>query len=487
MSAGRTRTRWAASLAAVGALVGTPLAAAAPALAAEDTHTIAQVQGTGDASPLAGSTVTTTGVVTAVYATGGYNGYVIQTPGTGGDAPRTGSDAVFVYSPSTAASVAVGELVQVTGAVSEYQGLTEITVSSAAGLVKPGGEAAPVEPVTTPWPADAAGREALESMLYLPSGDLTVSNTYTTNQYGEVGLAAGTTPLVQPTEVGAPGSPEYAAAVADNAARGVVLDDGASTNFLSAANSGLTPPYVSLEDPVRVGAAATFTAPVVVDYRNNAWKLSPTAPLAAGAPAPATFEDDRTAAPEGLGDADVTVASFNVLNYFTTLGAEGASCVAYPDRTGDPVTVKEGCAQRGAWDPDDLQRQQDKIVAAVNALDADVVGLMEIENSAVVDGVPDEALATLVDALNAAAGAGTWAYVPSSAELPAADQQDTITNALIYRPAAVETVGDPRALGTQSGDDQAFGNAREPIGQAFAPAGGGEELFVVVNHLKSKS
>lgn len=487
MSAGRTRTRWAASLAAVGALVGTPLAAAAPALAAEDTHTIAQVQGTGDASPLAGSTVTTTGVVTAVYATGGYNGYVIQTPGTGGDAPRTGSDAVFVYSPSTAASVAVGELVQVTGAVSEYQGLTEITVSSAAGLVKPGGEAAPVEPVTTPWPADAAGREALESMLYLPSGDLTVSNTYTTNQYGEVGLAAGTTPLVQPTEVGAPGSPEYAAAVADNAARGVVLDDGASTNFLSAANSGLTPPYVSLEDPVRVGAAATFTAPVVVDYRNNAWKLSPTAPLAAGAPAPATFEDDRTAAPEGLGDADVTVASFNVLNYFTTLGAEGASCVAYPDRSGDPVTVKEGCAQRGAWDPDDLQRQQDKIVAAVNALDADVVGLMEIENSAVVDGVPDEALATLVDALNAAAGAGTWAYVPSSAELPAADQQDTITNALIYRPAAVETVGDPRALGTQSGDDQAFGNAREPIGQAFAPVGGGEELFVVVNHLKSKS
>jgi 5'-nucleotidase len=235
---------------------------------------------------------------------------------------------VFVYSPSTAASVAVGELVQVTGAVSEYQGLTEITVSSAAGLVKPGGEAAPAEPVTTPWPADAAGREALESMLYLPSGDLTVSNTYTTNQYGEVGLAAGTTPLVQPTEVGAPGSPEYAAAVADNAARGVVLDDGASTNFLSAANSGLTPPYVSLEDPVRVGAAATFTAPVVVDYRNNAWKLSPTAPLAAGAPAPATFEDDRTAAPEGLGDAAVTVASFNVLNYFTTLGAEGASCVA---------------------------------------------------------------------------------------------------------------------------------------------------------------
>lgn len=489
MSAVRTRTRWAASLAAVGAMVGTSLAAAVPAAAAEDTHTIAQVQGTGDASPLAGQTVTTSGVVTAVYATGGFRGYVIQTPGTGGGdaAGRTASDAVFVFSQATAASVATGDLVQVTGAVSEYQGLTEITVASAAGLVQLDGDAA-VEPVTGTWPADATAREALESMLYLPSGDLTVSNTYSTHQYGEVGLAAGTTPLVQPTEVAAPGTPEYAAAVADNAARAVVLDDGASTNFLSAANTGLTPPYVSLENPVRVGAAASFTAPVVVDYRNNAWKLNPTLPLDAANPAgyPATFENDRTAAPEGLGEADVTVASFNVLNYFTTLGADTATCESYDDRTGDPVTVREGCDQRGAWDPEDLQRQQDKIVAAINALDADVVGLMEIENSARVDGDADEALATLVEALNAAAGAGTWAYVPSSAELPAADQLDTITNALIYRPAAVETVGDARALGTQSGDDQAFGNAREPIGQAFAPVGGGEQLFVVVNHFKSK-
>jgi 5'-nucleotidase len=485
----RARGRWAVGLAAAGALVAAPLAVAAPAVALDDTRTIAEIQGTGSASPIVGETVTTTGAVTATYATGGYRGYVIQTPGTGGDADlsaRTASDAVFVYSPSTAGSVAIGDLVQVTGPVSEYQGLTELTVNAAADLTVLDQEYAPVLPVTAAWPADDAVRETLESMLYLPSDGFTVSNTYSTNQYGEVGLALGDEPLVQPTEVGAPGSAEYAAAVADAAARAVVLDDGASTNFLSAANSGLTPPYVSLENPVRVGAAATLTAPVVVDYRNSAWKLSPTTPVVAGGATPVTFENDRTAAPEGLGDADVTVASFNVLNYFTTLGDATASCVPYTDRAGDGVTVKEGCAQRGAWDAADLQRQQDKIVAAINALDADVVGLMEIENSAVVDGVADEALATLTDALNTAAGAGTWAYVPSSAELPAVEQQDSITNALIYRPAAVETVGDARALGDQSGDDQAFGNAREPIGQTFAPVGGGEELFVVVNHLKSK-
>lgn len=479
MRAAARNRRAGAALAALSALVMIPVGSAAAAVdtTTADTASIAQVQGTGDASPLNGQTVTTSGLATAAYPTGGFRGYVIQTPGTGGDAPRTASDAVFVFSPNTVGSVQVGDYVRVTGAVSEYQGLTEITVNAAAGVEQlDATTAAPVTPVTTPWPADDAGREALESMLYLPSGDFTVSNTYSTNQYGEVGLATGTTPLIQPTEVAAPGSPEAAAVAADNAARAVTLDDGASTNFLSASNQSQTPPYISLTDPVRVGAPVAFDAPVIVDYRNNAWKLNPTAPGAAQV----RFGDTRTDAPDPVG-GDLSVASFNVLNYFTTLGATTAGCVAYTDRTGNGVTVKDGCAPRGAWDADDLTRQQDKIVAAINALDADIVGLMEIENSA-----DDSAVRTLVEALNAATGEQTWAFVPRSAELPAIDTQDVITNALIYRPAAVETVGDARALGDQSADGQAFGNAREPIGQAFAPVGGGEQLFVAVNHFKSK-
>ena len=73
------------------------------------------------------------------------------------------------------------------------------------------------------------------------------------------------------------------------------------------------------------------------------------------------------------------LASFNVLNYFTTLGTDSASCVAYKDRFGDGVTVREGCPQRGAWDAADLRRQQDKIVAAIGDLDADVVGEAEFD------------------------------------------------------------------------------------------------------------
>ena len=56
----------------------------------------------------------------------------------------------------------------------------------------------------------------------------------------------------------------------------------------------------------------------------------------------------------------VKVASFNVLNYFTTLGDANDDnvgddgCTAFRDRDGDGNSVSSGCDQRGAWDPEDL-------------------------------------------------------------------------------------------------------------------------------------
>ena len=58
---------------------------------------------------------------------------------------------------------------------------------------------------------------------------------------------------------------------------------------------------------------------------------------------------------------------------------------------------------------------------------------------ALVAGGDLDPTSTLVAALNAAAGPGTWAFVPSSSELPPASEQDVITNAIIYRTSAVTT------------------------------------------------
>lgn len=484
-----------------------------------ETVPIAEIQGTGETAALTG-TQRTSGVVTAAYPTGGLNGFYLQTPGTGGAidlATHTASDGIFVYQGTVPVTVTRGDHVQVTGAVSEFAGATQITIPNAGSVVELSEAAAAPSPAVTAWPDTDAEKESLEGMLFAPQGTFTVSNNFATNQYGELGLAVGDEPLIQPTQVGAPGSAEAAAQAADNAARAITLDDGSSTNFIASSSSAatcsprpapclfnghLTPPYISNEDPVRVGASGSFQDPVILTEGGSpsapTYRFQPVEQVVGpdNAAAPATFENTRTATPDedlisAEGDPVVRIASFNVLNYFTSLGdpdddnVPNAGCLAFYDRNDDGNTVRDGCDFRGAWDPQDFQRQQTKIVDAINALGADVVGLMEIENSRQLGETPDEAVNALVAALNAEAGAGTWAANPSSSELPA-DGMDVITNAIIYKPAAVERVGEARALGTLSGDDQAFGNAREPIAQAFSPRAGGDPFLVVVNHFKSK-
>lgn len=449
--------------------------------------TIAEIQGTGDVSPLRGQTVTTEGVVTAHYPTGGLNGYVIQTPGTGGEidfATHMASDAVFVYAGTAAVTdeVALGDTVEVTGVVSEYYGLTQISVTT--GKARKIADADDPQPATFAWTADSAQRESIESMLVAP-GEFTVTDNYAVNQYGEIGLAAGDQPLRKPTDVAPAGSADAAAVEKDNAARAIRLDDGSTAQFGSTGST--TPPYLSLAEPVRVGASVTFDEPVIMDYRFEEWKFTPIRHIVGDGSGNdgVTFENTRTDAPVAVG-GDVSVASFNVLNYFTKLGNETAGCQAYTDRQGNPNNVRGGCDQRGAWDQASFGRQQSKIVDAINALDASVVGLMEIEDSAKLGLPTDRAVATLVEALNADAGSTKWAYVPSSTELPAAAGRDVITNAIIYQPALVERTGASRALGTASGSGQPFNNAREPIAQTFTPVGGGEDFLVAVNHFKSK-
>ena len=57
---------------------------------------------------------------------------------------------------------------------------------------------------TVAYPATDAGREALEGMLIEPQGDFTVTDNFSLNNFGEIGLAAGTETLKQPTDVAPP-------------------------------------------------------------------------------------------------------------------------------------------------------------------------------------------------------------------------------------------------------------------------------------------
>jgi VCBS repeat-containing protein len=106
------------------------------------TPKIYDIQGAGHTSPLVGLHVTTSGVVTAIDATGSRGFWIQDQTGDGNDAT---SDAVFVFT-NAVPTVHVGDLVQVAGTVNEFAGsdannltITEVGSSNANVTVEGSG------------------------------------------------------------------------------------------------------------------------------------------------------------------------------------------------------------------------------------------------------------------------------------------------------------------------------------------------------------
>ncbi|GAB3699772.1 ExeM/NucH family extracellular endonuclease [Mariniluteicoccus flavus] len=433
--------------------------------------TIAEIQGTGAATPLAGQVVTTRGVVTAAYPTGGFNGIYVQTPGTGGQ-PRTAgqaSDGIFVYTGG-APTQQVGQCFDITATAAEYNGLTQLTKPTFTAVTEC---AAPVATPLSTVPVTDADKEPYEGMLVLPQGPYTITNNYDLNTYGQIGLAVGTEPLYTPTDVVDPA--EAPAFEAEQKKKYITLDDGQSWNYMTNAAAKQSPlPYLSQASPMRTDSQVGFTKPVIMDFRFQ-WNYQPTAPVVGTNQAFLTTENDREATPPNVG-GDVQMATFNILNYFTDLGQDEANCKPYTDMNGTPVG-SNGCKVRGAYTPAAFADQQAKIVNAINTSGAEIVALMEVENSAAFGHDRDATLKHLVDELNAKGG--SWAYAPSPVTVPTGE--DMIRLAFIYNPKAVTPVGASEIL-----SDGAFANARYPLAQKFKGANSTTEFVAIANHFKSK-
>ena len=365
------------------------------------------------------------------------NGYHLQDAGDGDSAT---SDGIFVYSPN-GLDVAAGDVVHVRGAVSEFNGLTEITVGDADVC----DTATLPAPVALQLPAADGVRESLEGMRVTLPQSLAVLDLFTYPRYGELSVGLGR--QFQPTAVVEPGSPERTALIAKQLEERIWLDDGRgiqNPDPLRHPNGGA----FSRDNSVRSGDLVT-NATGILDWRFGVWRIQPTQG--------ADFSANPRPGVPGVGGT-TKVASFNVLNYFTTLDQ--------PNVPGD---------QRGANDQEEFDRQEAKIVAALAAIDADVFGLIEIENSD--DGGP---LDTLVKALNDVVGAGTYAAIHTGRL-----GTDAITTALIYKPAEVAPVG-PFAVLDSTVDPDFRANNRPALAQTFTDLEVGGEVTVVVNHLKSK-
>ena len=453
--------------------VGLALAVAALPAAAEDAACglpytpLYQIQGSGPNAAVTG-TVTTQGIVVGDFeGSAALSGFYLQDPVGDGD-PAT-SDGIFVYT-GNANLVTAGQWVRVTGYARERFGQTVLNGSNsnsaavpAANVVNCGtGSVTPVE-VMLPF-ASTADPERYEGMLVRLPQALVISEYFNYDRFGEMVLGLpldGESRLMTPTAIESPGADAAARAQA-NLLRRITLDDARSAQnptFLRHPNGD---PY-SLVNRFR-GGDLVQEVTGVLGFDFSLYRIFPTAA------AVHTSTNLRADAPQRVGQ--LRVAGINALNYFLTPD--------YP--TGSPEDNRCGplqnleCRGADADQPMEFTRQRTKLLAALAGLDADVVGLMEVENTAGVDPLAD-----LATGLNDLLGSGTFASIGTGTI-----GTDAIKVGLLYRPAVVSPVGPYRIL--DSSVDPRFRDTlnRPALAQAFEFNATGERLTVVVNHLKSK-
>lgn len=430
---------------------------AAQAQCGRPTTLISAIQGSGDASPLLGKTVSVDAIVVGDFQAGNQlGGFFLQEADADQDDDPATSEGLFVYHAST--DVAIGDRLVVTGTVDEYVGLTQI--DEVSSIARCGSRQPLPAPARLSLPLGHADElEALEGMRVSIDQTLTVNEVYQLGRYGEFTLSHGRRYI--PTEVAAPGPDAFAVNAANDLNR-LVLDDGLRTQNPDPIH--FPAPGLSADNTLRIGATISGLSGVITHAYGD-HKLLPTGPLEPDNSNP------RTAAPDDTPGRDLRVASFNVLNYYNGDGLGG----------GFPT-------DRGADTPFELERQEAKLVAALSALDADVIGLMEIEN----DGFDDRsAIAQLVRALNETQPDATSYHYISTGD-PGIGS-DSIAVGLIYRPAVVEPVNRAQVLtGDNSPRDEQgnplFNDAknRPALTQSFEHSGSSERFTIMVNHLKSR-
>lgn len=401
---------------------------------------ISTIQGNSDISPLNGQTVVVEAVVTGVFnGDGELGGFFVEADAAQRDSDPSTSEGLFIFDSQR--QVIAGQRVRLAGTITEFFGLTEmkdLTQMTTCGVA---GLPAPLR-ITLPW-ASADAPEAFESMRVIAAEPLTVNDNFNLGRFGS--LTLGSDRHFIPTNVASPGA-DAAVVAAMNALDRVTLDDGSNRQ-----NPAIVPypsPQLSASQTVRAGDRVQDLTGIL-SYSFSEWRIHPLQ-------AP-SFEsaNPRTPAPELNGSGSMVVTSFNVLNYFNGDGLGG----------GFPTA-------RGADDAEELNRQSGKLVSAILATNADVVGLMEIEN----DGYSDtSAIAELTNRLG-----GNWSYVdPGLTQLGS----DAIAVGFVYRNDRVEIVGQAATIASAPFADL----NRQPLAQTFRPLGTDDGVTIAVNHFKSKS
>ncbi|MCS0443137.1 ExeM/NucH family extracellular endonuclease [Vibrio diabolicus] len=464
--------------------------------------TIQEIQGEGASSPFIDGYpyITTedhfvTGVVSAV-TTGLTKGFYLQALENDGN-DKT-SEGLFIHTDVADTELKAGDVVCVKGKVQEYYSNTQLS-SDANSYVKTGtSNASLVTPLTIK--EGETLRDALERHEGMQVELSSASELFVTRNFSydydsrrNNMMLSHEAPLFKPTQLHAAESDAAVALAKENAANRIYLESD------SKAPNGQIPYFPtfaqdldqngSSEQHIRLGSRVEGLQGVV-NYSYNEYRLIATNEVDSSnfVTSGDDFDVARKAAP-AIADSDLRVASFNVLNYFTSVADSG-----HDNPTGQ---------NRGATNLDEFLIQQAKIVSAMNKMDADIIGLMEVENNGFGDG---SAIQNLVDALNAEIDdvEDHYTYVEIEEQDKYQEEyfgSDAIMVAILYRANAVTPKDAAKVIitpeqhiaentitrkeGTES--NPAYDKyQRHSLLQTFTVKETGEDLSVVVNHFKSK-
>ncbi len=403
------------------------------------------VQGSESSSPIAATNVVIEGVVVGDFQeTNQLSGFYLQEEDTHVDGLTGTSEGIFVRNADL--PVDVGDLVRVQGDVTELSNLTGLNNIIKLEICGPGYI---VTPATIALPVGSLDElEQVEGMQIDFAEPLSVIENFNLGRFGEVHLS--TDRIYQYTHNNAPDADGYAGHQAAMKLNRIILDDGSTVQN----PEPIVHPTPGLTASNTLRAGSTVNPTGILSEAFGSYRVQPiSTPVF-------TDSNPRPAAPEAVGGS-ITVAAVNVLNYFTTIDTGGARC--------GPSLL--GC--RGADSSAEFTRQRDKTIDVIVKLNADIVGLVEMENNAL--SIPD-----LVTGVNAVSEA-TYVYI-------AADTigTDAIKVGFIYKEATISPVGDYAILDS-SVDAKFIDTKNRPVlAQTFSEIATKGTLTIAVNHLKSK-
>jgi len=399
-------------------------------------------------------------------------GFFLQEEDTDADADLLTSEGIFVYcGRQCPAALSAGQLVNVSGIPAEYFGMSQINANNKSGGITILSRApARVSPTVFTLPAngstaDEAMFEFLEGMLVTHPKKLVISEYFQLGRFGQLVLSAATR-THQFTTTNLPSIANFSRFQDTLNASRIILDD--LNNDQNEALGKLDKPYfypqggLSTNNYFRGGDSINDLTGVMHwsfsgSKGTNAWRIRPVPNQ------DYTFlpENPRPNNPASIA-GDLKVASFNVLNYFTTIDTAGNVCG--PSRL----------ACRGADSAAEIHRQHSKIIAALSQLNADIFVLVEIEND---EGA---ALQSLTTALSGVTGKEFRMIDTGSIGT------DAIKVGMLYNVDKVNPAGSFAIL--NSDVDSRFNDSRNRpmLAQAFTELASGAKFTIVAGHLKSK-